>query len=115
MNKKGYTMPELLIVLGIVTLVAIISIVKISFAFSDINSNEEIKKQEEILIEKASLGYAKTIESRIKDEKVVYVSGTELIESKFLADEDNYKSLKIKLYYNESNDTINYEIVSGNK
>ena len=35
----------------------------------------------------------------IKDEKVVYVSGTELIESKFLADDDKYKALKIKLYY----------------
>lgn len=115
MNKKGYTMPELLVVLGVVTLIAIISIVKVSFAFSDINNSEEIEKQEELLIEKASLGYAKTIENRIRDEKVVYVSGTELIESKFLAADDKYKVLKIKLYYSDSNDTINYEVVSGNK
>ena len=111
MNKKGYTMPELLVVLGVVTLIAIISIVKVSFAFSDINNSEEIKKQEELLIEKASLGYAKTIENRIKDEKVVYVSGEELINSKFLTDEN----LKIKLYYNETNDEIKYELISGKK
>ena len=40
MNKKGYTIPELLIVLGFVTLIAIVSIVKISFAFSDINNSD---------------------------------------------------------------------------
>ena len=45
MNKKGYTMPELLVVLGFVTVIAIISIIKVSFAFSDINNSEEIKKQ----------------------------------------------------------------------
>ena len=115
MNKKGYTMPELLVVLGFVTVIAIISIIKVSFAFSDINNNEEIEKQEELLIEKASLWYAKTIENRIKDEKVVYVSGEELINSKFLTDENEYKNLKIKLYYNETNDEIKYELISGKK
>ena len=33
MNKKGYTIPELLIVLGFVTLIAIVSIVKISSVY----------------------------------------------------------------------------------
>ena len=115
MNKKGYTIPELLIVLGFVTLIAIVSIVKISFAFSDINNADEIEKQENLLIKNAALSYAKSISDRVKNEKVVYISGEELIENKFLVDENNYKSLKIKLYYNESKDEINYEVVSGKK
>ena len=112
MNKKGYTLPELLVVLGIVTLIAIVSIIKVSFAFSDINNDEEIKKQEEILIKKASLSYSNTIIDRIKDEKVIYISGTDLVDSGFLTNDDSYKNLKIKLSYNEENDQINYELVS---
>lgn len=114
MKKNGYTIPELLVVLGIVSIIAIISIVKISFAFSDINNKEEIKNQEKILIEKASLAYSKTIIDRIKDEKVVYVSGADLINAGFLIDEEEYKILKIKLSYEEENDKINYEVVNNN-
>ena len=112
MNKKGYTLPELLVVLGIVSLIAIISIVKISFAYSDINNSDEIEQQEKVLIKKASLSYSNTILDRIKDEKVVYITGKELIESGFLAEDESYKNLKIKLSYNEENEKINYEVVS---
>lgn len=112
MKKNGYTLPELLVVLGIVSLIAIISIVKISFAYSDINNTDEIKKQEQTLIKKASLSYSNTILDRIKDEKVVYVTGKELMETGFLANDDSYNNLKVKLYYNEKKDEINYEVVS---
>lgn len=112
MNKKGYTLPELLVVLGIVSLIAIVSIIKISFAFSDINNNDEIKKQEDNLIKKASLAYSNTIIDRIKDEKIVYISGVELIDAGFLIEDTSYKNLKIKLSYNEENDSVNYEVVS---
>ena len=112
MNKKGYTLPELLVVLGIVSLIAIVSIIKISFAFSDINNNDEIKKKEDNLIKKASLAYSNTIIDRIKDEKIVYISGVELIDAGFLIEDTSYKNLKIKLSYNEENDSVNYEVVS---
>lgn len=112
MKKNGYTLPELLVLLGVVSLIAIISIVKISFAYSDINNADEIKKQEQTLIKKASLSYSNTILDRIKDEKVVYVTGKELIESGFLTDDESYNSLKIKLSYNEKNDKVKYEVVS---
>ena len=103
MKKNGYTLPELLVLLGVVSLIAIISIVKISFAYSDINNADEIK---------ASLSYSNTILDRIKDEKVVYVTGKDLIKAGFLVDDESYNSLKVKLSYNEKKDKINYEVVS---
>lgn len=112
MNKEGYTLPELLVVLGIVSVIAIFSIVKISFAFSDIDNKEEIKNQEKNLIKKASLLYSNTIIDRIKEEKVIYISGMDLIDSGFLVDEDEYKILKIKLSYDEENKKVKYEVVS---
>lgn len=111
MNKKGYTMPELLIVLGVVSLIAIISIVKVSYAFSDINNEEEIKKIEENVITKAGIAYANTRVDELKESKVIYVSGTDLIESKFLLDEEEYKNMKFKLTYNEKNEDITVEVV----
>lgn len=112
MKKNGYTLPELLVLLGVVSLIAIISIVKISFAYSDINNADEIKAQEKTLIKKASLSYSNTILDRIKDEKVVYVTGKDLIKAGFLVDDELYNSLKVKLSYNEKKDKINYEVVS---
>ena len=112
MKKNGYTLPELLVLLGVVSLIAVISIVKISFAYSDINNTDEIKTQEKTLIKKASLAYSNTILERIKEEKVVYVTGKELMKSGFLAEDESYNSLKIKLSYNEKKDKINYEVVS---
>ena len=112
MKKNGYTLPELLVLLGVVSLIAIISIVKISFAYSDINNADEIKAQEKNLIKKAYLSYSNTILDRIKDEKVVYITGKDLIKAGFLIDDESYNSLKVKLSYNEKKDKINYEVVS---
>lgn len=114
MKKNGYTLPELLIVLAIVSIIAIISIVKVSFAFSDINNEEQIAKEEENLIKRASLSYSNKIIEQIKTEKEVFVSGTELVEAGFLMDSEEYKSLKVKLSYNEEKDTVDYEVVSKN-
>jgi hypothetical protein len=103
-----------LVLLGVVSVIAIISIVKISFAFSDINNKDEIEKQEETLIEKASMSYANTIIDRIKDEKVVYITGSDLMDAGFLAEDEEYNILKIKLSYDEEQDKINYEVISSN-
>ena len=114
MKKNGYTLPELLIVLGIISLIAIVSIVKISFAFSDINNDEEIKKEEENLIGKAALIYSNQILDDLKNEKHMYISGVDLINAGILADNDEYKALKIKLNYDEKNDSVQYEVVNKN-
>lgn len=110
MNNKGYTLKELIIVLGVVTLVAIVAIVKTSYAFSEIDNTKEIESQEKLLIKKASLAYGESIKDRIKDEKVVIVTGEELMKNNFLVSDDIYNSVKVKLTYDEKTDKIKYEV-----
>ena len=40
-QKNGYTIPELLIVVGAIGVIALVAITKVSFAFSEINNTEE--------------------------------------------------------------------------
>ena len=41
MKKNGYTIPELLVVIIAVGIIALVSITKVSYAFSEINSTEK--------------------------------------------------------------------------
>lgn len=111
LNKRGYTLIELIILLASVTVIALVVIVKTSFAFKEIDNSKEIAKQEKLLIKNASLAYSNTIIDKIKEEKVVYVTGDELIEGGFLSQDDMYKTLKVKLSYDEAKDKVNYETV----
>ena len=110
MNKKGYTLVELLVLLGAVSLIFLVVIIKTSFAFKEIDNSEEIAKTEKSIINKASEAYIKKIEDRIKDEKVVYVSGEEIIKSGLLTDDANNKALKVKYTYDEKTKKIGFEV-----
>ena len=112
MNNKGYTIKELLILLGAVSFVFLVAIIKTSYAFSEIDNTKEIEKQEKALIKKASLLYGESIKDRVKDEKVVMVTGDDLMKSHFLAEDDTYKVIKVKLTYDEKNDKIKYEVAN---
>ena len=110
MNKKGYTLMELLVLLGAVSLVFLVVIVKTSFAFKEIDNSKEIAKQEENLINIAAKAYIAKIKDRVADEKVVYVTGEEIIKSGLLTDEANNKALKVKYTYDEKTKKIKFEV-----
>ena len=112
LNKKGYTLVELLVLLGAVSLIALVVILKISYAFKEIDNTDEIAKQEKQLLNLIAKNYKTTIEDRIKDEKVVYVTCSDIIKSGFLMDCDSYKTLKVKYTYDEKKDKIKYEVES---
>ena len=111
LNKKGYTVPELLILLGLVTLVSLVVIVKTSYAFKEIDNTKEIEKQDKKIVEKIAQLYSKKIEDRIKEEKVVYLTGEDLIKDNFLYDDNENKTIKFKFSYDEENDKISYEVI----
>ena len=110
MNKKGYTLVELLVLLGAVSLVFLIVTIKTSFAFKEIDNSEYVAKQEKNLIKIASKAYIVKIKDRVKEEKVVYVTGEEIIKSGLLTDEANNKALKVKYTYDEKKDKISFEV-----
>ena len=111
LNKKGYTLVELLILLGTVSIISLVVIVKTSYAFKEIDNSDKIAKQDKLLIKKASSSYKNTIIDRIKEEKVVYVTGEDIIKSGLLMDQPEYKALKVKYTYNEEKDKITYEVI----
>ena len=110
LNNKGYTLIELLVLLGVVTIISLVVIVKTSFAFKEIDNTKQIEKQDKYLINKASEIYIKEIKDRVKEEKVVYVTGEDLIKKGVLYDDANYKALKVKYTYNEKKDKIEFEV-----
>ena len=110
LNKKGYTLAELLILLGGVTVVFLVVIIKTSFAFKEIDNTKEIEKQEKLLINKASETYINKIKDRVKEEKVVYITGEDIIKSGLLTDDANYKTLKVKYTYDDKKEKINFEV-----
>ena len=111
LNKKGYTMPELLILLGVVTLVSLVVIVKTSYAFKEIDHTKEIEKQDKKVVDKAAEIYSKKIADRIKEEKVVYLTADDLMKDNVLFSDDSYKTIKFKFEYNEEKDKISYEVI----
>ena len=111
LNKKGYTMSELLILLGVVSLVSLVAIIKTSYAFKEIDNTKYIEKQDKKVVNKAAELYSKHIADRIKEEKVVYLTAEDLIKDHFLCDADEYKTLKFKFTYNEEKDKIDYEVL----
>ena len=111
LNKKGYTMPELLILLGVVSIVAFIAIAKISFAFKEIDNSDSIEKQDKKIVNKSAELYSRKIADRIKEEKVVYLTADDLIKDGFLYNDDSYKTIKFKFSYDEEKDKIDYEVI----
>ena len=111
LNKKGYTMPELLVLLGVVSLISLVAIIKTSYAFKEIDNTKYIEKQDKKYVKKAAELYSKKIADRIKEEKVVYLTADDLIKDKFLYSDDSYKTIKFKFSYDEEKDKIDYEVI----
>ena len=61
LNKKGYTLVELLILLGTVSVISLVVILKTSYAFKEIDNSDEIAKQEKKLISAIEANDAKII------------------------------------------------------
>ena len=91
MNNKGYTVVELLILFAIVGIIAIISINRISFAFS---STEKISLRENafLIIEDQAKLYGTKNPDLFKDEKEIYLNVDELVEAGYLL-KDNEKTV----------------------
>ena len=109
-KKNGYTIPELLIVIGVVGLIAIITMIKVSFAFEEINNTEEITARNHHLVEQASISYAKSKKEEFSKEET-YIYAKEVAAAGFLFEKDEYNVMKVKITYNENDDIFHAEIV----
>ena len=109
MQNKGYTIPELIIVIVVVGIFSLVAINKASYAFVDNDSITE--ETEEMILIKTSTNYANSILDTLK-ESDVYITGKDLVEANYLVDDDNiYTNVKLKLSYNENTSSANVEIL----
>ena len=109
MQNKGYTIPELIVVIVVVGIFSLVAINKASYAFVD---NDSLTKEtEEMILIKTSTDYANSILDTLK-ESDVYITGKDLVEANYLVDDDNiYTNVKLKLSYNETTASANVEVL----
>lgn len=111
MNKKGYTLPELLVVLGIVGVIFLVFVTKTSHALEEIDNTSDIAMMEENVVKNAALKYAESIKESFKEEKTKYFSAQEIMDAGYLINDEAYKSEKIKITYDETTDSFTLEII----
>ncbi len=108
-NEKGYTLPELIVVIVVVGIFTFITINKMSYAFQD--NNQITKETEELILLKTANTYAENIIDTLK-ENDVYITGKDLVDEEYLIDDEHkMTNVKLKLSYNETLETPQVEIL----
>lgn len=110
-KQNGYTIPELLVVIAIVGLISLVAIVRVSYAFEEINNPEEGHRKVVHLVEQASVSYAKSKKEDFKKEKETYIYAKEVAAAGFLFEKEEYNSMKVKISYDSSNNLFKAEVV----
>lgn len=110
-QKNGYTIPELLIVVGAIGVIALVAITKVSFAFSEINNTEEQQDRMKSLVEQATISYAKSKMEEFAKSEDTYIFAKEVAASGFLFEKEEYNTMKIKISYNQETKTFQAEVV----
>ncbi len=109
MQNKGYTIPELVIVIIVVGIFSLIAINKASYAFVD---NDVVSEEtEEMILVKTATSYASSIIETLKNDDI-YVTGKDLVEAGYLVDDENtLANVKLKLSYNAETGSVKVEIL----
>lgn len=109
MQNKGYTIPELIIVVVVVGIFSLVAISKASYAFQ--NDDDITEETKEMILIKTSKAYGASILETLKNDDI-YINGKDLVEAGFLVDDDNtYGNVKLKLSYNAATNSANVEIL----
>lgn len=108
-QNKGYTIPELVIVIIVVGIFSLIAINKASYAFVD---NDVVSEEtEEMILVKTATSYASSIIETLKNDDI-YVTGKDLVEAGYLVDDENtLANVKLKLSYNAETGSVKVEIL----
>lgn len=111
LNKKGYSIKEMIILCSILGVLFGIGIVKTSYAYEEVNKDEEIiALEEKNLITVAKLYVEKNKEKFAAAETYFY--GKELIDNQYLLNTDtiDFSNIKIKVSHNIEKDEYTVEL-----
>ena len=117
MKNKGYTIPELLVVIAVLGIVSMVTIIKTSYAFSNV-SEKDLQENNYFLIEKQAEVYGELNKDKFKEKKEIYIIAQDLVDAKLLPVDDNNKILssekdlsKTKIKISLKDDKISAEII----
>lgn len=111
LNKKGYSIKEMVILCSVLAVLFGIGIVKTSYAYEQINKEDEIMAiEEKNLITIAEL-YVKNFKDKFQEAET-YFYGKELIDNQYLINTDNidFSNTKIKVSRNIETDEYKVEL-----
>lgn len=110
-EKNGYTIPELVVVIVIVGLIAIFGIMKVSYAFEEINNPEKETLETNHLVKIASEAYARVKKDEFKKAEPSYIFAKEVSEAGFLTSKENFNNLKVKITYDSESNSFTAEVI----
>ena len=109
MQNKGYTIPELMVLIIVIGIFSFVAIDKASYAFEDTTTNNDQIK-EMILVKSATVYGNKKIDE-VKA-NTMYITGKDLVDAEYLIDEENtYTNAKIRLSYNKETESVEAEVL----
>lgn len=113
MNNKGYAIKELIILLAIIAVGFGVAITRISFAYQDINNEEEILEEGKNTLKIATEAYIKTHEKDFKKDSENFLYGKDLADDGYLilTEDFDYKDTKIKVTYDNTSKKYNVDIL----
>lgn len=111
MKKNGYTIPELLVIIIVVGLIALISITQVSYAFSEINNTEKQKEDVKLVVEQATEYYAKNNKEKFAKEEPSYIYAKEVAQAGYLFEKEEYNTMKIKITYHQITETFETKVI----
>lgn len=117
MKNKGYTIPELLVVIAVLGIVSMIAIIKTSYAFSN-DLATEVQNDNYYLIEKQAEFYGELNKDKFNENNEIFILAQDLVDANLLPVDENNHILsserdlsKVKIKLTLKDDKITAKVV----
>lgn len=112
MNKNGYAIKEILILMAVLGVLFTVAITKVSFAYQEADKTEELEKMKTNSLQIAAETYVNNNKDKFQEEETFFY-GSELVSNNYLLDVDSegYNAVKFKVTHPKDTDTYQVEII----
>ena len=108
-NQKGYAIKELLILCAVLAVVFAIGIHKVSYAYQEVDNQEDYEKETNRLVYEAAKIYVSDHKEEFASEETFFY-GSDLIESQYILDVNGVDIANVKIKVVHKADSEDYEV-----